>query len=139
MPAQRYLPDSATLATMSLTMTHQQIADQIFRDTGWKVARSTISAALSRAGKTNPVRYTTIPWSPIKVSHNHHYALTMLRLVARREAGKELTPEQTVRLDSWLKRMSDEDAILAYEYDSDDGFYYVRRKKSDGDSLTRSP
>lgn len=138
MPAVKYVPDSATLATWSLTMTHQQIADKICKETGYKVARSTVSAALSRSGKTNPVRYTdTIPWKPIAQHHNHHYALTMLRLLARTQEKQDLTPQQTARLDSWLKRMHDNNCVLAYVYDSEDGFYYVRRKASDGDSITR--
>lgn len=138
MPAKRYLPSDSTLVEWAKVMTHQQIADRIYEDTGYKVARSTVSAALSRAGETNRVRYeSTIPWPRIKVEHNHHYAVTMLRLLARREDGQELNDSQSARLDSWLQRLEDEDAVVVYRPDTEDGFYYVRRQKSDGLSITR--
>lgn len=140
MPAKRFLPSDKELVKMARTMTHQQIADKIYKDTGFNVARSTVSAALSRAGETNRIRYDeVIPWAPIKIDHNHHYALSMLRLMARREAGKELREGQGARLDSWVQRLRDEDAVVTYVYDSEDGFYYVRRKKSDGQFIIRKP
>lgn len=141
MAAPRYLPsDSMLQKYVDRGMTHQEIADLIAKESGVPIARSTVSAALSRAGLTNRVRYDeVIPWKRIKVEHNHHYALTMLRLEARLRNGSKLTEEQAKRLDSWKQRLNDEEAVVIYLENSDDGFYYVKRKPSDGASLIRYP
>lgn len=41
------------------------------------------------------------------------------------------------QLDSWLQRLADNDAVVAYVYESPDGFYYVPREPGDGDGITR--
>lgn len=121
-------------------LTHQQIADLITKETGVPIARSTVSAALSRAGLTDRVRYDeVIPWKPIKAIHNRHYALAMLRLEARRQGGLTLTEEQTKRLESWKAKLEEENALVVYLPDTEDGFYYVKRKPSEKDSLIRYP
>lgn len=143
MAAPRFVPsDSILRRYVERGMTHQQIADKVSKDTGVPVARSTISAALSRAGLTNRVRYSdVIPWSPIKAEHNHHYALVMLRVHARLEAGLKVPDDQVARYQAWRDRLEENDAVVAYVADSPEGFYYVPRVKSDGDSLvtTRKP
>jgi len=119
-------------------LTHQQIADLITKETGVPIARSTVSAALSRAGLTDRVRYDeVIPWKPIKAIHNRHYALAMLRLEARRQGGLTLTEEQAKRLESWKAKLEEENALVVYLPDTEDGFYYVKRKPSEKDSLIR--
>jgi hypothetical protein len=86
---------------------------------------------------TDRIRYDeTIPWTPIKIKHNMHYALMMLRLLARRNAEKELMPEQELRLDSWLARLEENKAVVVYVPTSEAGFHYVERIESDGESLT---
>lgn len=117
--------------------THQEIADIISEESGTPIARSTVSAALSRAGMTERIRYDEIiPWSPIKVEHNYHYALTMLRLLARRNEGDELDDEKNARLDSWIEKLTNNNAVVVYVPDSAVGFHYVERKPSDGKSFT---
>ena len=139
MAAPRILPsDSMLQKYVERGLTHQQIADLITKESGVPVARSTVSAALSRAGLTTRTRYDEmIPWKRIRVEHNHHYALTMLRLEARHRMGSQLTEDQSKRLESWKQRLVDEDAVVVYLPDTDEGFYYVRRKPSDGESMVR--
>lgn len=141
MSRERIIPGDDQLQSMvERGMTHQQIADAVSKETGIKVGRSTISAALSRAGLTQRIRYDEyIPWKPVKVEHNHHYAIEMLRLVARQAQGEELDDARQARLDSWLQRLQEENAVVMYVYDSPDGFYYVPRQAADGDSLIRFP
>ena len=139
MAAPRILPsDSMLQKYVERGLTHQEIADLITKESGVPVARSTVSAALSRAGLTTRTRYDEmIPWKRIRVEHNHHYALTMLRLEARRRMDSQLTEDQSKRLESWKQRLEDEDAVVVYLPDTDEGFYYVRRKPSDGESMVR--
>lgn len=138
MGAPRTVPSDAMLRRYveDFGWTHQQIADHVSKETGMPVARSTISAALSRAGLTNRVRYSEyIPWSPIKAIHNHHYALVMLRVYARLQAGVKVPDDQVARYEAWRKKLEEHNAVVAYIPDSDEGFYYVPRKPSDGDAL----
>jgi len=142
MAAPRLLPSDSTLAKWRAQgMTLKQIAEKIKSETGVSVSPSSVGAALSRAGLTNRVRYDEhIPWNPIKTEHNKEYPLVMLRLLARREGGLALTEDQDARLDAWLDRMDEQDAVVLYKYDSDEqGFYYVKRKPSDGDGYIRRP
>lgn len=141
MAAPRKLPSDSTLIKWrNQGLTLKQIAERSEAETGLPVSIGSVASALSRAGQTARVRYDEqIPWNPIATRHNKHYALTMLRLLARRENGQELTEEQDSRLESWLARLEEEDAVVLYKYDSEDGFYYVKRKPSDGDGWIRQP
>lgn len=141
MAAPRYLPSDSVLEQWRAEgLTLNQMVERVKRETGHTVARSTVAAALSRAGLTNRIRYEDqVPWKRIRTDHNHAYPLTMLRHLARRENGLPLTEEQSARLDSWLQRLADEGAVVTYKYDSPDGFYYVPRKPSDGDGVVRRP
>jgi len=113
-------------------LTHQEMVDRIREQFDTTVSKSAVAAALSRAGLTNRVRYDThIPWTPIRPDHARSYPLSMLRLMARRDAGLDLTEPQTARLDSWLERLQRENAVVDYQYDHADGFVYRRRKRGD--------
>lgn len=113
-------------------MTHQAIADYVSQDTGIPIARSTISAALSRAGLTERIRYDeVIPWTPIKTEHNMHYALVCLRLLARRQNGDAMDQDKNDRLDSFLARLETHDAVVSYYAPSESGFHYVPRSDED--------
>lgn len=129
----RLLPSDSILASWREEgLTLRQIQERIRETTGNTVSIGSIGAALSRAGLTNRVRYDdVIPWSPIKAEHNNHYAVAMLRALARRRAGLTLTRDQIDRLDTWLRRLDLEQAVVAYRYDSPDGFYYVHRNPGD--------
>lgn len=140
MPAHRLLPDNGTLRhwVEDEHLTHQQIADRILRDTGQPVSRSSVSAALSRAGISTPGnRYRDeIPWR-VKVEHIKEYPARMLRLLGRRRAGLPLNAGETQRLDSWLKQLEDDNAVVAYDPNSKFGFYYI--DKEEGDALNGVP
>jgi hypothetical protein len=42
-------------------------------------------------------------------------------------------PIKGKRLNSWLERLREEDAVVDYDYNSAQGFIYRRRKKGDLD------
>ena len=129
----RFLPsDSVLKKWLDEGLTHKQIQARIKEQDGVEVALGTISAAISRAGLSNPVRYPTIPWHPIRADHQNAYPLLMLRYLGRRELGEEMTAEQNRRLDAWIERLEKENACVAYRPDSEQGWYYVRRRPGDG-------
>lgn len=130
MPARRILPDNATLRrwVQDEGLTHQQIADRVFATTGEAVSRSSVSAALSRAGiSANTARYRDeLPWR-VKVEHIKEYPARMLRLLGRRRSGAVLTDSESKRLDSWLTMLERDHAVVAYSPDSRYGFYYIEK------------
>lgn len=111
---------------VSQGLTHQQIADVVSRETGYRVSRSTVSAALHRANEsTTAKKYPNeIPWR-VREEHQTHYAARMLRLLGRRRAGIANSAEADKRLDSWLKQLDEAKAVVTYVPDTDDGFFYV--------------
>lgn len=137
MPAIRILPSDSILAKWRVEegLTLRQIQSRI-RDTGVEVSVGSIASALSRAGLTDRKRYEEeIPWNPIKIEHNKHYALVMLRLLGRRRAGNDMSQEDSDRLDSWLDKLEEQQATVTYVYDSPDGFYYVPRLPEDNPDI----
>lgn len=125
---------------MAEEMTHAEIAEWVFETTGYRVTRSTVSAALSRAGLTNRVRYSqALPWDRIKTEHNGHYAAQMLRAGARISAGQEVSPVLRGRYESWQQRLLAEDAVVHYDPDTVDGFHYVKRRPGIDKGLVRNP
>jgi len=133
MPAKRLLPSDSILERWQEEgLTHQQMVDRVKEQDNVEVSKSAIAAALSRAGLTSRIRYEThVPWSPVRPDHARAYPLSMLRYLARRDAGEKLTSEQNERLDSWLQRLEDNNAVVDYVYDDPDGFVYRTRRKGD--------
>lgn len=138
MPKPRILPaDSELVAMRDRGMTHQQIADEVARRTGHRVARSTVSVALARAGEAETkIRFNdVIPWN-VHPSHDLEYPLRMLRLLGRRRHGRGMTEEEERRLDSWLEKMASDARVVVYCPDAPEGepgFNYVDEAAKDHD------
>lgn len=77
-----------------------------------------------------------IPWA-VKKEHRNKYPLMMLRTEGRRRAGLENDEDKAKRLESWLKMLKEENAVVHYDPDTDDGFFYVPREDSDDDIIRR--
>lgn len=141
MPAHRLLPDNATLKhwVEGEGLTHQQIADRVYAQTGNRVARATVSAALHRAGLSKTVsRYSEeIPWR-VKIEHIKEYPARMLRTLGRRRAGLPLSDVENTRLDAWLEKMERDHAVVGYDPESAFGFYYIE-KDDERDGLDGIP
>jgi hypothetical protein len=127
MPARILPPTSRLRQLVDQGMTHQQIADLITQETGHPIGRSTVSAALHRAGEAEAAKKypEEIPWI-VREKHQTHYAPRMLRLLGRRRRGLTNSTEMDARLDSWLKQLRDNEAVVVYVPDTDEGFFYVR-------------
>lgn len=127
MPAPRVLPPVDELKRLvTIGMTHQQIVDYLREKHDIVVSRSSVSAALSRAGLTERegMRYKDeLPWR-IKADHMTQYPARMLRLLGRRRAEVELTDDEDSRLDAWLEALEEREIVVAY-CPNGDGFLYV--------------
>ena len=130
------VPDKNTLARwIKEGLTHQQMADRIFEQSGHRVSRNAVSAAMIRYGLSKDgARYKDeIPWRTTMV-HAKAYQLRMLRLLGRRRAGRKLNKQEAASLDQWLAQLDKEHAIVAYDPASDLGFYYIDAQYKDHDS-----
>ncbi|ATW61306.1 immunity repressor [Streptomyces phage Dexers] len=77
-----------------------------------------------------------IPWQ-VKPEHRWLYPIAMLRAEARRrEKGDEALSElERTRLPSWLKMLKDENAVVHYDPDTEEGFFYIPRQEGDDDLI----
>lgn len=107
-------------------MTHAEIAEAVARATGHPVRRSTVSAAVHRAGISSPAKKypDEIPWT-VREKHLTHYAARMLRTLGRRRKGIRNSEEMDARLDAWLDLLRREHSVVAYVPDTEQGFFYV--------------
>lgn len=120
-------------------LTHEEITERVEQQTGYRPSRSSVSASLSKAGLTTPIRYTKfIPWRPIKLEHNVHRFLTNLRIGARIDSGMPVSDAERLRWENFYKNVIDANAIIIYLYDSPEGFYTVHRYP-DEEGIVRPP
>lgn len=116
MPAERILPEASELKKMlDGGMTQQDIVDRIYAESGVRLSRAAVSAALARAGFASYRKRHAelIPWR-VKVEHNKEYPVRMLRLEARRRKGEALPPPEEKKLDSWLQFLRDNKMVVGY-------------------------
>ncbi|MFF3249749.1 hypothetical protein ACFYWP_01795 [Actinacidiphila glaucinigra] len=79
-----------------------------------------------------------IPWE-VKEEHRWKYPVAMLRVEARLRDGRELTDADRARLESWKEMLAEEDAVVHYDPDTEDGFHYIKRQAGDVDLIHRPP
>lgn len=79
-----------------------------------------------------------IPWF-VKREHRWAYAVMMLRTEARRRAGKPLTGDMEHQLDVWLDNLKADDAVVHYDPDTEEGFFYVPRRPGVDTDIIRKP
>lgn len=77
-----------------------------------------------------------IPWA-VKPEHRWAYAVQMLRSEARRREGKELREIEWLRLEPWLRGLDEDNVVIHYDPDTDEGFFRVPREKGDDDIIRR--
>jgi hypothetical protein len=141
MSAKRKLPSDSTLKKwLDEGLDHEQIRQRAMKETGESITLSSVSSALSRAGLTYRVRYDThIPWRRISVDHNHAYQLSMLRLASRIDRGLPVRKVDERRLQNWIEQLKADGVVVHYEYESPDGFYYVKARPGIDTGLIRVP
>lgn len=122
------VPDKSTLRRLieDEGLTHREIAAQ------YGVARTSISAAAVKYGLSAQMtrHEDTVPWK-VKVRHAREYPVRMLRLLGRRRKGMSLSANEEKMLDGFLAKLTDEKAVVAYDPNSLEGFFYIDRKYHD--------
>ncbi len=79
-----------------------------------------------------------LPWA-VKPEHRGMNPAAMLRAVARQRAGAELTKLDERRVKMWLRTRKEEDSVVHYDPDTEEGFWYVPRRPGVDKDLIREP
>lgn len=138
MAPQKYTPDKTTFqAWLAEGLTHQQMADRVYEETGHRVTRAAVTVALMGYGLTTPkARYReTIPWR-VRMDHAKSYPVRMLRYLGKRRMGVDLTEQEAKLLDTWLDHLANEGLIVAYDPEDDAGLHYIDASLRDHDDET---
>jgi len=140
MPAPRLLPTSDVLRKhRSEGMTYEEIGKM------YGVSKGAVYQALRNANqtKTRPDHSKYIPWT-VRTEHAQARPNGMLRLYSRREQGETLPAVKERMLDKWLAELKEANVVVCYHRDMapnpaspTGGWYYSKRRPSDGDSLIR--
>lgn len=77
-----------------------------------------------------------IPWA-VDRRHRWSYPLQMLRVEARRRAGRKLREADRTRLASFVDYLNREGLVIHYDPSTEDGFVYVPRQRGDQDIIRR--
>lgn len=137
--SKRIVPDRLRMeAYLNLGLNNSEIARQYEKDTGIRVTPQAISMAITRYGlKTNNPRSRyedLIPWQ-LRPEHRMHTEARLLRMEARRRLGKSLSAADLTWLNNWMKLLRDSNAVVTYDPDREEGFYWVERKPTDRDII----
>lgn len=121
-------------------MTHGQIAELVYERTGARITPAAVSVARNRYGLKRQIpRYPqALPWR-VKVEHNSRYVARMLRAHARRKAGLPLPPEVEKKLDTWINTLKVNNAVVHYNPNTEEGFFYVDPRPGIDTGLVRVP
>lgn len=121
-------------------LTHEEIVDVWESESGTRVSRPAISMAISRyeleSAHDRPRYEDVLPW---RVSSDHltHYDARMLRLEGRRRSGGDLNDDELGRLTRWMQRLDKAGAVIHYDPDTEQGFWWVQREDTDDDIIRR--
>lgn len=129
----KFTPDANTLKRWQQEgLTHQQMADRVYEQTGHRITRAAITLEMMNKGLSKPrARYKeTLPWR-VKMDHIMAYPARQLRSLGKRLHGGELNPVDEDLLNRWLAMLEREDLIVAYDPDDAEGFHYVNSRFKD--------
>lgn len=121
-------------------LTQQQMVDAWEEDSGYRMSRSAIAMAMARYGVASahprPRYEDMLPW---RVSDEHRMAADarLLRLEARRRKGEKLTADELRWLTGWRERLREANAVIHYDPNTVEGFFWLERDDSDDDIIRR--
>lgn len=140
MPASKIQSEQEVIRWLEEGKTYQWMADEYMRRYNLEVTPTMFSNFRARRGLSR--RFTRnddlIPWE-VKREHRWSFALAMLRVEARRRSGREIREVDAKRLASWKRSLEEQDAVVHYEPDTEEGWFYVPRRKGIDLDLIREP
>lgn len=135
------VPDKTKLKSyLNKGMTQKQIVEQWEADSGIRVSRSAIAMAINRYGLESAkprARYEDmLPWRVIE-EHRMATEARLLRMEARRRRGLPLDQEQLTWLTHWREELDKANAVVTYDPNTVEGFFWVHREPTDDDIIRR--
>jgi hypothetical protein len=118
-------------------MTQQQVAD-IFGVTQAAVSANVVRGNIKIDYRDRP-EGPAMPWHPIRPEHRNRYLARMLRANHRRQQGLKSAPVLEAMLDKFLAAAKEQDFVVTYEPDTEEGFFRVARREGIDEGLIRNP
>ncbi len=118
-------------------LTQEQMRDRFLEEFGEPRTRSAISVAMVRHGvkppKANrkPDHSEYLPWS-VKKAHQNRYEARMLRALSNTKKGVAIPVAESKRLAAWLSSLQEQNAVVHYDRDTEQGFWLYPREDADG-------
>lgn len=120
--------------------TYRWMVEEYERKYNLEVSPTMFSNFRARRGLSRRLTRNTalIPWE-VKREHRWNYNLAMLRAEARRRDGKLLRDDEAGKLSSWKRHLLDENAVVHYEPETEQGWFLVPRREGVDLDLIRVP
>lgn len=117
--------------------TQQEVA------THFGVTQAAVSANIKRGNikieYPNQTEGRSVPWHPIRPEHRDRYLIRMLRANHRREQGLSNAAVLEAMLDKFLKAAEEQDFVVHYDPDTEEGFFRMPRRIGIDTGLVRNP
>lgn len=117
--------------------TQQEVADT------FGVTQAAVSANIKRGNikveYPNQAEGRAVPWHPIRPEHRDRYLVRMLRAAHRREQGLKSAAVLEAMLDKFLEAAKEQDFVITYDPDTEEGFFRVPRRVGVDTGLVRDP
>lgn len=138
MPASKIQDEQEIIRWFEEGVTYEEMSRRYLERYNIETVPSLFSNFRRRRGLTRRINRDDdlIPWA-VKSEHRWAYPLQMLRAEGRRRAGMPVRESEAPRLNNWLQMLQDEDAVVHYDPETKDGFFYVRREPGDVDIIRR--
>lgn len=136
----KVLPDSEVEQLLRQGKTDEQVVEYLAKHHHISITRSAVGMWRKRRGIPRVIpRYDDlIPWQ-VKVEHAGMYIPRMLRLEARQRRGKELQLKDRQRVEAFKRKLDDQDAVVHYDPDTEQGWWFVRRRPGIDTDIIRRP
>lgn len=120
--------------------TYGWIIEEIERKYGVRIGHATLSDLRRRKGiPRRSIRSDDlIPWAVLP-EHRHRFAVQMLRALGRRRAGMSNSPKIESKLNAWLRSLEEQGAVVHYDPDTEQGWWYVPRRPDIDTDVIRVP
>ncbi|MFI8204794.1 hypothetical protein [Streptomyces sp. NPDC085937] len=138
MPKRKIVDEGEVVRWFEEGWTYQQMIEEYRRKYGIDTVSSMWGNFRHRKGLRRRIARDDdlIPWA-VKAEHRHQYPLAMLRVEGRYRAGMDLDENSAKRLESWRRTLAEENAVVHYDPDTKEGFFYVPREPHDDDLIRR--
>lgn len=112
-------------------LTYAQMAQRALEEHNVEISITAFSNLARRRGwpRRNARNDALIPWA-IKPEHKNARPLVLLRMLSRRLEGLPLEGHES-ELAYFLGQLAENDAVVHYEPDTEEGFFYVPRQQGD--------